>query len=593
MGNFKEEAVVHFNDGNQLYKVNLYKEALEQYSKAIEKDPIFYDAHFCIAKTYLRLAEFQKGIEYFKKYVHLIPDHIQSNYYLGLANILNYQNKNFEALNLIESSNITIADNQVFDFVSILLSNNKYHQAIHLIINSKNKNAAIANYQKLLESENLPKDQISKLEKENIVPTFYEQVNLVNEIINSKIQNKEVEQNTNEVKEILKDIRNSKMSNYQNRLNEVERKTEDSKNIIYELFKQAVKQNPTSSDSLKYFNTLKVLGYDSEKLSPFAKIIDREQKNKQNKSIKIVSISVISLLIIIGALYFTFKDYPKKDAQKLALEFCECYVKNNKDKTELYNSFLKNFSSYKFRKQNEARKSLQDKTELNNSYLHNCLQTIGAKEGNLKSEYSYENRNIFDIAFQDNQNNCSNFQDPEITGLLQKIEEKINTIQDPEPDIAKIKEDLIGQKVIGWSFDYLSEFKEAKIINQTKGSERIEYNLYFKLFDEKQNSEHESEIKAIYKKGYDGWYLENTKMVYITYINEAPLQNWKTIEPLKNCTYQISSFGRYWIKDGSWGMTYKGGGSDADQFHLNSSKIYIKSREDNPVNLTFKYKANQ
>jgi hypothetical protein len=593
MGNFKDDAVVHFNDGNQLYKVNLYKEALEQYSKAVEKDPVFYDAHFCIAKTYLRQGEFQKGIEYFKKYIHLIPKQIQSHYYLGLANILNSQNKNIEALYLIENTEITIADDKIFDFASILLSNNRYFETIHLILNSKNKNTALENYYKLLENENLPNNEISRLKNENIIPAFYEQVNFVNELTNSKIQNKEVEQKTAEAKEILKDIRNTHLPNYQNRLNEVESKTEDSKDIIYEIFKKTVKENPTSPDSLKYFNSLKALDYDSEKLNPFAKIIKQEQDKKQSKLISIVSISVISLILIIGTIYYAFiKDYPENDAQKLAVEFCECYNKNNHEKTKLFNSFLSNFISFKFIKQSEARKSLQDKTDAVNSNLHNCLQTVEAKAGNLKSEYNYENRNIFDIAFQNNQNNCSNLQNQEVASLYQKIGEKINSIQDPEPDITKIKEDLIGKKITGWSFDYLSEFKEAKIINQTKGLERIEYNLYFKLFDEKQNSEHEAEIKAVYKKGYDGWYLENTKMVYITYINEAPLQNWKAIEPLNNCTYQIISFGRYWIKDGSWGMTYKGGGSDADQFHLNSSKIYIKSREEYPVNLTFKYKAN-
>src|SRR5690606_30102093 len=111
---------------------------------------------------------------------------------------------------------------------------------------------------------------------------------------------------------------NSKTPDYLNKLNEVNTKTEEAKNIIYEKLEGLIIVNPISADTLNHFNTLKSLDYDSEKLNPFAKTIKREQDKKQSKIIKVVSISVIGLVIIIGALYFTFKDYPKRDAKKLA-----------------------------------------------------------------------------------------------------------------------------------------------------------------------------------------------------------------------------------------------------------------------------------
>ena len=592
MSNFKNEAITHFNDGNQLYKINLFQEAFEQYSKAVEKDPVFYDAHFCIAKTYLKLGEFQKGIDYFKKYVHLIPGNLQSKYYLGLANILNSLHKNSDALQLIENSNVSVSDDNVFGFATILLSNNKYDKAIHLIINSKNKNAAIANYFQLLENENIPKEQISKLKNENIIPAFYEQVRLINEISKSNIQNQEVEQKLIEAKEILKNLRNSKTPDYLNKLNETRSKTEEIKNIIYEKLEGLIIVNPLSSDTLNHFNTLKSLDYDSEKLNPFAKIINREQGNKQNRIIKIASISVIGLLIIIGALYFALKDYPKRDAKKLAAEFCDCYNTRNEDQLEFYNTFLNDFDNYHFKKQSEARNSFYEKNQNINSNLFHCLETVESDVNNLKVTYkNYEVRNEFENEYQNIQNDCSNPQSSEQNDLIQKIEDKIKTIQDPTPDIGKIKEDLIGKKITGWDFDYLSEFKDAKILNQTDGSDRIEYNVYFKLLDEAKNSEHECEARVVYNKEYDGWNLENVKMVYITYIIIAEVNRWIDITILKDCTYRITDNNqRYWINDGS--STYKGG-PGGDQFFLNSSKIYIMSREDHPVKLTFKYKSKE
>ena len=47
----------------------------------------------------------------------------------------------------------------------------------------------------------------------------------------------------------------------------------------------------------------------------------------------------------------------------------------------------------------------------------------------------------------------------------------------PEPDIEKIKNDLIGQKIPGWNFEYLSEIKLATISNTTRSTARIEFQI--------------------------------------------------------------------------------------------------------------------
>src|SRR5690606_37366433 len=234
---------------------------------------------------------------------------------------------------------------------------------------------------------------------------------------------------------------------------------------------------------------------------------------------KVLYILGIVVALSTASYFIFFKPYPKKDAEKLASEFCGCYAIFYNEQKELYAAFLEEFNNNHFKKRSEARNSLSTKTGQVFSKLNGCTQNIYNKYESKKTEFDIKDKLKFETAYIEYQNNCANQQDFETTELYKEIEKKIETIKDPEPDISKIKEDLIGKKIPGWNFSYLSEFKNAQILNQTKGSERIEYNLYFKLLDETRNSEHECEAKAIYKKGYDGWYFENVKLVYITYIN--------------------------------------------------------------------------
>lgn len=156
MSAIKNQAITHFNDGNKLYKINLFKEALEQYQKAIENDPTFYDAHFCIAKTELRLKEFNAGINHFSKYVHLIPKGKQGAYILALSNILIEENKPLEALKLTESIDVQFTEEQTFKYLPLLLANGKTKEAIHKVLNLKDKSKISIGYSKVLEDQTIP-----------------------------------------------------------------------------------------------------------------------------------------------------------------------------------------------------------------------------------------------------------------------------------------------------------------------------------------------------------------------------------------------------------------------------------------------------
>jgi hypothetical protein len=306
------------------------------------------------------------------------------------------------------------------------------------------------------------------------------------------------------------------------------------------------------------------------------------------------------ILYILGALVIVFiaiwlifiKDYPKRDAKKLATELCECYSTSEKEIEEAYKSYLNDFENQNYIKRNDARSNLNTIANPINSKKYECIELVNSKYQILNNKFDYKDRSKFELTYIESQNNCSNTENPDISSIYSDIEKKIETIKDPEPDISKIKEDLIGQKIPGWNFSYLSEFKDIQIINTTKGNDRIEYKIQLKLFDENKNSEHDCEAIVIYSRGNDGWYFSNVKMNYITYINTIYPDKWTQITPLKNCKWNCEDTYKIIWKTNSYGREIISG-PDAKGVSLpNSSSYYVKSREGKEVNVKFTYKPN-
>jgi len=87
---------------------------------------------------------------------------------------------------------------------------------------------------------------------------------------------------------------------------------------------------------------------------------------------------------------------------------------------------------------------------------------------------------------------------------------------DVEPDIERIKSDLIGQKIPGWMFSYLSEFKSSEILKVAKSTDTIEYHVKFNLIDSNSSNVHDCELTLIYIHNDKGWILNDLNTLYIT-----------------------------------------------------------------------------
>jgi hypothetical protein len=224
-----------------------------------------------------------------------------------------------------------------------------------------------------------------------------------------------------------------------------------------------------------------------------------------------------------------------------------------------------------------------------------CTNQASEKYNEYFKRYSKKRRKdllTFQRKYSTAYNNCNNAEVTNQSTIYQQVEEKINKIIDPLPDIEKIKTDLIGYSIPGWNFEYLSEYKKCEIVNESKGAGRTEYLVNLTLLGQSNSNPHDAQVRLVYFQSDDGWYLSEVKEIFITYINTAPLNDWLKITPLQNCTYSISNDKKYWIKEGDYGQTYKGG-PDGEPFHLTSSYIYIQSRETEPVNLVFTYRPKE
>jgi hypothetical protein len=313
----------------------------------------------------------------------------------------------------------------------------------------------------------------------------------------------------------------------------------------------------------------------------------------KNRRILIGALGFITVLIIV---YYLFvRPNPARDGKKLASAYCACATKYNEAVAKTNAEFVSSFTSYNFKKKQDARNKIQELQNPTIAENSECNTKTQNRYSDIRNKYvsDQEQRAAFDMAFSARQTACSQADQSKLLASFTQIETAIATIRDPEPDIAKIKSDLIGKQIPGWSFRALAEIAQAKVSNTSRGSGRVEYTIDLHLIGLQLKDNHDAQILVTYIQNADAWNYDNARELYITFTNQAPANTWQNITPLQNCSYTIVDNGqKYWVQDGIYGPKYKAGGTDADIFYLKSTQILLMSREDRPVDLLFKYVPN-
>jgi hypothetical protein len=313
---------------------------------------------------------------------------------------------------------------------------------------------------------------------------------------------------------------------------------------------------------------------------------------------KIMLISSGCALAVLWAVYIFFiKPDPIKHGKNAALGYCDCTEKYNNEMIKTNEGFINSFAPANFTSRQEARQKLQAQQGNVEANFTACNNAAQANYDKQRSPFSDNPKGMakFEAAFSSQQGLCGNpSSGSQVISTNEQAEAQILTIKDPEPDIEKIKNDLIGKSITGWQFNYLSEIKSANISNTTRGTDRIEYQIDMDLRSTSGQNSHEAQIMATYVLGNEGWFFSQATTVYITYPYTAPLNEWYKVTHLNKCRYSVLDGGHnYWIHEGGFfGRKYKGGPDGGEAYSLSNNQIFIMSREEQPVALTFKYFPN-
>jgi hypothetical protein len=109
-----------------------------------------------------------------------------------------------------------------------------------------------------------------------------------------------------------------------------------------------------------------------------------------------------------------------------------------------------------------------------------------------------------------------------------------------EPDLERIKTDLIGKQIPGWSFDSKEEFRKAVITSVARSDLRIDFRLDLSLQAVTGNDRglYDAQLFATYLPGDEDWYLDRLMLIFIAFDIEVPPGKWLTVWSVPACSMQ-------------------------------------------------------
>ncbi len=299
---------------------------------------------------------------------------------------------------------------------------------------------------------------------------------------------------------------------------------------------------------------------------------------------------VFSLFIFI----FFIRNDPTKDGKKAANNYCDCAEEYSEDLSKTKEGFLNNFDSYNFQNRGEARKKIDEIASPIIKTFQECNERASIKYDSYKNKYTKDKNNLklFTTSFSENNLNCGLTSMGDLP-INKKVSARINTLKELEPEQEKIKNDLIGNKIPGWKFDYLSEFKKFEILRIEKNNETLKYLIKLELLGDSSTSIHEAEIKVTYLISDEGWYFDSVSLNYITYDNEFHVDKWIKIVPLKDSRLTFNIDKKFVLKTNEYSEEYNFG-PDSEERTIPYSTMYLgKSREEKTIIVRFKYTFNK
>lgn len=313
---------------------------------------------------------------------------------------------------------------------------------------------------------------------------------------------------------------------------------------------------------------------------------------------------VISMSVGVATLLVSCSS-PKSQGEKLGKEYCDCQKEYANEREKVYQEFLAKFDSYGFKTRTEARQKWQDlqneatrKFEECNGKVEEKVKKARAKfptsaddlMGDLNNAMRNPQKYIKEAEkrqkeFANNQKKASEFNDAlrsatnkcEVQNNEQdntKIQEKIMTIKPQKPDEARLKQNLVGRRILeqsggyfgnrwAWQIASIDEVKNIKIEKEEKVGEDYELDVHLVLQKE-QGSQYEADLTLICVLGQeDDWKIDFIKTKDIRIVKTGRYDDCITKEIKKSywnnylqftnsCDVSLIVGGQMLGSDGEW-----------------------------------------
>jgi len=263
---------------------------------------------------------------------------------------------------------------------------------------------------------------------------------------------------------------------------------------------------------------------------------------------------IIILAAIISCLCFTNCTSPKSQGEKLGKEHCDCQKEYAQEKDKAYQDFLAKFDSYGFKNRTEARLRWQNLQDDAKRKFEGCTGKVGQKVQEARAKFPTDISNLLDPKiqkqymknpqkylkeFSKNQEKARAFETAYRNAINQcgvsikeqdhtRINEKILTIIPQKPDVATLKQNLVGRRILeqsggyfgsrwAWQISSIDEIKDIKIEKTEKNGDDYELDVHLVLQKESQ-SQYKAELNIICVLGQeDDWRIDfiKTKDIHI------------------------------------------------------------------------------
>jgi hypothetical protein len=298
MSTKKQEAKELFRDANKLYEAQLYEEALSHYKKATDIDLTFYDAHFCVAKTHIRLKDFEEGVNTFQKHIHLIPEEDRATYSVGLAGILLEEGQHEKAWGLVEGYGKKIGSDQLPTFLKILLANGKIDLVLLKLLNLS-LNEATEIYQQIANEQSIKETHRERLHREYAIPQYHATIKKAKILSNVSVEHSNYAKKVDEILTYLHGLKKDFGDSLKKSIATANNKIEEAQELLAKRVEYKI-DDKNASKAQSLLTALIKTGYDSNKVESFKKSISSIKKKKRNTFLKYASIVLIGVLLIFG-----------------------------------------------------------------------------------------------------------------------------------------------------------------------------------------------------------------------------------------------------------------------------------------------------